>query len=70
MGWSVNECHWKLPHDPINPELTSSIPIIELPCVLSHKWNGSHIYLYEGEIVHIIHHDVVIFLTQIVRGKL
>ena len=31
--------------------------------------NGSEIYLYEGEIVHILHPDAVIFLTQIVRGK-
>ena len=70
MGWSVNECHWKLPHDLITLELISSIPIKELPCVLSHKWNGSQIYLYEGEIVHILCPDADIFLMQTVRGKL
>ena len=69
MGWRVNEHHWKLPYDLINLELISSISIDELPCKLSHKWNGHEIYLYEGEIVHIFHPDVVTFLTQIVCGS-
>ena len=70
VGWSVNECHWKLPYDLINPELISSIPIDELPCVLSHKWNGHQIYIYEGEIVHILHPNVAIFLMQTILWQL
>ena len=68
MIWNVNERHWKLPIDLITPELISSIPIDELPCKLSHKWNGHQILLYEGEIVHIVRPDAVTFLTQTIHG--